>query len=74
MQDNKIRKVENVGRLSQLHTLNLAANPIESFEAVSEVAGLPSLQGLTFNCEHFGPCPVAEVPGFRAYVLSSIAQ
>ncbi len=38
------------------------------------MAHLPHIRRLSFSCEHFAPCPVAEVPGYWNFVLSTITS
>jgi len=56
--------------LINLNTLNLSANKIEYFEDINEVAMLPRLRKLAFDCEHFGECPVTDLDNYRDYVLN----
>jgi len=37
LQDNEIRRVENVSRLVNLQILSLSGNPLESLDALAEV-------------------------------------
>ncbi|CDW78940.1 leucine-rich repeat-containing protein 9-like [Stylonychia lemnae] len=74
LQDNQIKKVDNVSRLVSLQTLLLSQNPIESLDQLSEISKLPNLRQLSFKCEHFDPCPVSELSGYKNYVLSTVLQ
>lgn len=61
-----------MSRLVNLQILELSENPIETFDSVSEIIRLTNLKKLSFECEHFGSCPVVEIPGYRNYVLSTL--
>jgi hypothetical protein len=72
LQANDIKRVEGLSRLVNLQVLNLSENPIDSLDALTEVGELPSVRQLSLRCEHFAPCPVTEVAGYRSYILSTI--
>jgi hypothetical protein len=47
-------------------------NPIDQLEKINEIAKLPNLRVLAFQCEHFAECPVVNINGYKSYVLSTI--
>lgn len=74
IQDNLISKVNGCEKLPNLQVLHLSGNRIKNLNDLKDIENLPQLQRLSFACENFPPCPVAEISGYRQYVLSVCAK
>lgn len=70
LQDNMISKVSNCIKLSNLQVLLLSGNRIKNLNDLKEIEHLTLLKKLSFAWEDFAPWPVAEISGYRQYVLS----
>ena len=70
LQDNLISKVTWCSKLPNLQVLLLSGNRIKNLNDLKDIENLSLLSKLSFSCENFGACPVAEISGYRQYVLS----
>ena len=74
LQDNLIIKVENWVKLPNLQVLHLSGNKLKNLNDLKDVEHLKQLKRLSFAWENFAHCPVAEIPGYRQYVLTVCSQ
>jgi len=74
LQGNLISKVDWWAQLPKLQVLALSGNRIKNLNDLKDIENLPLLKRLYFACENFEPWPVAEISGYRKYVLSVCAQ
>jgi len=70
--DNQIKKITNISRLVNLASLDLSGNPIINLPFIDEISELPSLEALFFASPHFEQCPIALLPNYRTYILTTI--
>lgn len=74
LQENLITKVEGCLSMPNLQYLYLSGNKIKNLNDLKDIENLRQLKKLTFACENFCPCPVAEIQGYRQYVLTVCSQ
>ena len=70
--DNHIKKVTGVSRLVNLQALDLSGNPINTLPCIDEIGELPLLEQVFFASPLFEPCPIAELPNYKAYVITTL--
>lgn len=74
IQDNRITNLDNLETLVNLQELYLSGNPLSRFSDIKGISRLPILERIAFDCGGFEPCPVAEIPGYREFVLTTVTS
>lgn len=74
LQDNLVSVIENLQVCVDLRDLVLSQNPITAFVDIAGIAELPMLKRLSFADENFEPCPIANEPGYREFILTTVTS
>ena len=74
LQGNNISSLAYVSRLKSLNSLQVSGNPISNYQEIENLVHLQALFDLSFADYEHDACPVAEIEGYRSFVIFHLKQ